>query len=51
MKTCEVCGRFAVPRQHPCRFAKACQCWYGIPCDGLTRAERRKTHMQLEDRA
>ena len=30
--TCEVCER-TVTRRHPCRFERACSCWYGIPCD------------------
>ncbi len=28
---CEVCGRTA-DKRHPCRFERACACWYGIPC-------------------
>lgn len=30
--TCEVCGITAPEKRHPCRFAKACRCWYGEPC-------------------
>lgn len=33
MVTCEVCGKTAKSAAvHPCRFAKACRCWYGEPC-------------------
>ena len=32
LTTCEVCERTARMNSHPCRFEKACQCWYGIPC-------------------
>ena len=32
-ETCEVCGKVAVSQEiHPCRFEKACPCWYGTPC-------------------
>ena len=43
-ETCEVCGRSAAPAKHPCRFAKACRCWYGIPCDGSGRVLRHKAY-------
>lgn len=30
---CEVCERTVpVGRRHPCRFERACACWYGTPC-------------------
>ena len=30
---CEVCGKTAKSENvHPCRFEKACTCWYGKPC-------------------
>lgn len=31
-ETCEVCGKSAPARKHPCRFEKGCRCWYGEPC-------------------
>ena len=38
-ETCEICERTAAnARGHPCRFAKGCSCWRGIPCQG----ERKK---------
>lgn len=30
--TCEVCEKVAPTRSHPCRFERACSCWYGVPC-------------------
>jgi hypothetical protein len=42
--TCEVCGHVAAKR-HPCRFERACSCWYGVPCNGTGakyRAPKRK---------
>ena len=30
--TCPVCELVAPEDTHPCRFAKACRCWYGEPC-------------------
>jgi len=32
LETCEVCGKSAPANTHPCRFAKACCCWYGKAC-------------------
>ena len=40
--TCEVCERTAA-RKHPCRFEKACACWYGIPCEPFGASYRRTT--------
>lgn len=34
--TCEVCEHTATKR-HPCRFERACSCWYGVPCNGTGR--------------
>lgn len=32
-ETCETCDRTAPSaRRHPCRFERACACWYGVPC-------------------
>jgi hypothetical protein len=31
-ETCEVCGKTAPADTHPCRFERACKCWYGTPC-------------------
>jgi hypothetical protein len=31
--TCEVCQHYA-RANHPCRFERACSCWYGVPCHG-----------------
>lgn len=33
MTTCEVCGRVEKSSRHPCRFEKACACWYGVACE------------------
>jgi hypothetical protein len=41
---CPCCGHVAAKR-HPCRFERACSCWYGVPCYGTGakyRAPRRK---------
>ena len=32
METCETCGKTAPAAKHPCRFERACKCWYGTPC-------------------
>ena len=39
---CEICGREAKAGANPCRFEIACSCWYGRPCNGSGRVERRK---------
>lgn len=31
-RTCEICGLVAPTVTHPCRFEKACRCWYGESC-------------------
>jgi hypothetical protein len=33
MTTCEVCNQTAKGTTHPCRFAKCCSCWRGVPCN------------------
>lgn len=37
---CPVCDRSAVASKHPCRFAIACSCWRGVPCDGSGKVKR-----------
>ena len=29
---CPICLKISDHKPHPCRFERACSCWYGVPC-------------------
>jgi hypothetical protein len=50
--TCEVCERTAPEAKHPCRFERACACWYGKACAKparVTGSEQRAMAEFIED--
>lgn len=49
-RTCEVCGRSGDDAR-VCRFEVGCTCWYGKPCDGLTRRTRAAFRRIARERA
>ena len=44
LDTCDGCGKTAPVGRHPCRFERACRCWWGEPCrNGETMPRTKRT--------
>lgn len=37
---CPTCEREGARNTHPCRFERACACWYGVPCKPTGASKR-----------